>query len=242
MRIAIDAGHGGKDPGAVGNGLKEKDITLAISLEVAKLLRAAGQTVILTRETDRFIDLTAARAPAADISISIHVNAGGGQGLETWVSLFNQSVESRQLGQSIQDSILKQISFRDRGLKSRANSKGNDDYLYMLRKPAGVSVLVECGFIDSAIDAAVLKSNGNLKKIAQGIASGMLQYLAKGVIDVALDKWMVDGGQAALKYLEEKKLVLNAADWGKEDKLATPVPSYLLWMMMQRLAERMEGK
>jgi len=59
---------------------------------------------------------------------------------------------------------------------------------------------------------------------------------------VALDKWMVDGGQAALKYLEQEGLVLNAADWGKEEKLAEPVPSYLMWMMMQRLTERMEGK
>ncbi|HBK84439.1 MAG TPA: N-acetylmuramoyl-L-alanine amidase, partial [Firmicutes bacterium] len=65
MRIVIDPGHGGKDPGAVGNGLKEKDIVLIIALEVGRILRAAGQTVLLTRETDRFIDLTAERAPAS---------------------------------------------------------------------------------------------------------------------------------------------------------------------------------
>lgn len=180
MKIAIDPGHGGRDTGAVGNGLQEKDITLYISLEVAKLLKAAGQAVILTRENDRFIDLTPERAPAANISVSIHVNASpGGQGLETWVSAFHQPNESRQMGRAIQDSILKRIPFRDRGLKSKANSKGNDDYLYMLRKPKGVSVLVECGFIDSTIDAEILKSADNLKKIAQGIASGMLQYLGE---------------------------------------------------------------
>jgi len=242
MRICIDPGHGGKDPGAVSNGLKEKDITLSIALETARLLRAAGQTVILTRETDRFIDLTQERAPAADISVSIHVNAGGGYGLETWVSAFHHVKESRQLGQAIQDSILKRIQFRDRGIKSKANSSGTDDYLYMLRKPKGVAVLVECGFIDSTTDAAFLRSADKLKQIAQGIASGILQYLAKGVIDVALDKWMIDGGRDALAYLEKKGLVLNAADWGKEEKLAAPTPQYLFWMLMQRMAERTEGK
>lgn len=242
MRIAIDPGHGGSDPGAVGNGLQEKDITLAISLEVARLLRAAGQTVTLTRETDQYVGLIAARTPAADISISIHVNAGGGQGLETWVSLFNRPAESRRLGQAIQDGILRQVPFVDRGLKTRKNSAGTADYLYMLRQPPGVAVLVECGFIDSAVDAEILRRPENLTKIAQGIANGVMVYMAKGVIDVALDKWMIDGGQAALKYLEARGMVLNAADWGKEDKLAAATPQYLFWMMMQRLTERLEGK
>jgi N-acetyl-anhydromuramyl-L-alanine amidase AmpD len=66
--------------------------------------------------------------------------------------------------------------------------------------------------------------------------------LLEGVVDVALDKWMIDGGRDALAYLEKKGLVLNAADWGKEEKLAAPTPQYLFWMLMQRMAERMEGK
>ena len=191
MLIGIDPGHGGSDPGAVGNSLQEKDITLAISLEVARLLRAAGQDVILTRETDRFIDLTPERTPTADISISIHVNAGGGQGLETWVSLFNRPVESRALGQAVQDAILKRISFINRGLKTKANSAGNADYLYMIRKPPGVAVLVECGFIDSAIDAGILRSSDNLNEIAAGIAAGILSYLGEEEKPVA-EQWKLD--------------------------------------------------
>ena len=66
--------------------------------------------------------------------------------------------------------------------------------------------------------------------------------LRNGVIDTALDKWMIDGGREGLKYLEEKGLVFNADDWGTEPKLAEPVPAYLLWIMLQRLTERMEGK
>lgn len=175
--IVIDPGHGGKDPGAVGNGLKEKDLTLAISLKVAELLRAQKLNVIMTRTADTFVDLSPARTPKCDLSISVHVNAGGGQGLETWVSLFNQPAKSKQLGQAIQNNILKLVPFRNRGLKTRANSKNNADYLYMLRNAKGVPVLVECGFIDNAADANILKTPSNLTKIAEGIANGVQEYL-----------------------------------------------------------------
>lgn len=176
MKICIDPGHGGKDSGAVGHGLKEKDITLFISLEVARLLEAAGFKVALTRTADVFVALSPARTPPCDISVSIHVNAGGGQGLETWVSLFNRPAESRKLGQAIHRNILKRVPFKDRGLKTKKNSAGNADYLYMLRKPSGVPVLIECGFIDSPVDAAILRSQDNLRKIAEGIVAGILEY------------------------------------------------------------------
>ncbi len=176
-KIVIDPGHGGKDPGAVGNGLQEKSIALAISLKVAELLRGQKLDVILTRTNDRYIDLTPERTPKCDLSISIHVNAGGGQGLETWVSLYNQAAKSRQLGQAIQDNILKLIPFANRGLKTRQNSKNNADYLYMLRQAKGVPVLVECGFIDNVKDANTLKSPSNLVQIAEGIANGVFDYL-----------------------------------------------------------------
>ena len=175
--IVIDPGHGGKDPGAVANGLQEKNITLTIAQKVAELLRAQKLNVIMTRTTDTFVDLSSARTPKCDISVSIHVNAGGGQGLETWVSLFNQPAKSKQLGQAIQDNILKLVPFKNRGLKTKANSANNADYLYMLRNAKGVPVLVECGFIDNAVDANILKAPSNLAKIADGIANGVLEYL-----------------------------------------------------------------
>lgn len=179
-KIAIDPGHGGKDPGAVGHDLLEKDVALNLAKEAARRLRNAGQTVIMTRDTDRFIDLTPERTPACDVSVSIHINSGGGQGLETWVSLFNRPVESKKLGQAIQEQILRRVPFHDRGIKSRKNSQGNADYMYMLRNAKGVPVLVECGFIDSAIDAQILRSRENLERIAEGIAAGILQYLGIG--------------------------------------------------------------
>lgn len=185
-KIVIDPGHGGSDPGAVANGLKEKDLTLKISLEVARLLKAAGFQVILTRDKDIDLPLDRRRTPDCDISVSIHINAGGGQGLETWVSLFNRAGKSKKLGQAIQEQILRRVPLSNRGIKSKKNSAGNADYLYMLRNAKGVPVLVECGFIDSAVDVAILKSPDNIVKIAEGIAAGILEYCGINILQEVL--------------------------------------------------------
>ncbi len=92
-RVVIDAGHGGKDPGAIGpSGLKEKDVTLKIAKKVAeKLKKRLGCQVYLTRRSDRYIGLTQRTAIAnskkADIFVSIHVNAAKNRrlrGVETY--------------------------------------------------------------------------------------------------------------------------------------------------------------
>lgn len=70
----------------------------------------------------------------------------------------------------------------------------------------------------------------------------LCKRLTEEVLDVALEKWMIEGGREALAYLEKQKLVFNAADWGEEKKLGAATPQYLFWMLMQRVVERMEGK
>ncbi len=227
--IVIDPGHGGKDPGAVGNGLKEKDLTLAISLKVAELLRAQKLNVIMTRTADTFVDLSPARTPKCDLSISVHVNAGGGQGLETWVSLYNQSSKSRKLGQAIQDNILKLVPFANRGLKTRVNSRGNADYLYMLRKAQGVPVLVECGFIDNIKDANILKMPSNLAKIAEGIANGIFEYLG---IKKEPEKVNIEGALKTKVIFEGKEMdgyIIDGKTYVEVRKLCESAGMKVIW-------------
>ncbi len=91
-RIVIDPGHGGKDPGAIANGLKEKDIVLKLARKVKKDLEAAiGCEVILTRDSDVYLSLEERTAIAngnnADLFISLHINAHpqpAVHGLETY--------------------------------------------------------------------------------------------------------------------------------------------------------------
>ena len=92
--LVIDAGHGGKDPGAMGNGAKEKNINLAVALALGKLVEqnCKDVKVVYTRKTDVFVELderaNIANKAKADLFISIHTNATAGkvgpQGAETY--------------------------------------------------------------------------------------------------------------------------------------------------------------
>ena len=95
MKVCLDPGHGGYDPGAVGNGLIEKDITLDLCLKLKPLLEYNGISVILTREGDfapRHLEndlngelwarVKIAEEAKADLFVAVHINAGGGTGVE----------------------------------------------------------------------------------------------------------------------------------------------------------------
>ena len=136
--IVIDAGHGGKDPGGVSSGnLIEKPIALSISKKIAALLTAKGYTVLLTRDTDRFIQLKDRTAFAtqhkADLFLSIHANASGNSkanGIETYYLDVTSSDKNSELiaarenansGYSIQEleSLLKGIIVESKSKDSR---------------------------------------------------------------------------------------------------------------------------
>jgi len=88
-KVFLDPGHGGSDPGAVANGLKEKNLTLAIAKECASVLKASGVTVKMSRTGDTYPSLSArcqaANSWGADLFVSIHINAGGGTGFESFI-------------------------------------------------------------------------------------------------------------------------------------------------------------
>ncbi len=99
-KIAIDAGHGGHDPGAIGKyGLKEKDVTLDVARRLSKLVRERLKCeVVLTRDRDTFIDLEKrpfiAKSSGADLFVSIHVNANrrrSARGIETYIQSIHAS-------------------------------------------------------------------------------------------------------------------------------------------------------
>jgi len=175
MKICIDPGHGGYDSGAVGNGLKEKDITLKIALKVRDLLKGTCD-VILTRDSDNTVwdssnDLATrcqiANNAGADYFISIHVNSGGGTGFESYVA-DTASDTSIKLGKIIHDNVAafyKSKGFADRGLKA--------GHLWVLRRTNMPATLIENLFIDNPTDAAFLAQENNLNDIAFAIANAV---------------------------------------------------------------------
>lgn len=177
-KVWIDAGHGGKDPGAVGNGLKEKDIALTISLGVNDRLEAEyeGVQVVLSRSTDVFLELKertdVANKAGADLLVSIHCNAGGGSGGFESFRYTNASAASRSLQNVLHTEImaaLKPFGVNDRGQKA--------ENLHMVRESKMPAVLTENLFIDVTTDAAKLKRQDVIDALIVGHVSGIAKYL-----------------------------------------------------------------
>ncbi|MFR5049381.1 MAG: N-acetylmuramoyl-L-alanine amidase [Faecalispora sporosphaeroides] len=168
-KIWIDAGHGGAQPGACALDRKEKDLTLQIATLLGAELTRCGITVAQTRTTDVDIPLDT-RGPqankwGADYFVSVHLNAGGGRGVETWCSIAGG--KSKALAECIQAELVG-LGYVDRGVKARKGDDGRD-YLAVIRQTNMPAVLAEVGFIDSQEDMARFDAAKAAQAIAQGI-------------------------------------------------------------------------
>ena len=182
--IVIDAGHGGWDPGKVGqNDVLEKDINLAIAEDLQILLDLAGATVFLTRAQDvalgdtKNTDLAARSAMPTDmqahIFISIHQNAyhtSKVRGAQTFY--YEGSEDSRRLAEAIQGRMR---DFLDN--ENRKEAKAEESY-YLLKKTATPAVIVECGFLTNDVEAGLLSKEEYQEKVAWAIYMGILDYFA----------------------------------------------------------------
>ncbi|SFA54090.1 N-acetylmuramoyl-L-alanine amidase [Parageobacillus thermantarcticus] len=170
VKIFIDPGHGGTDPGAIGNGLQEKNVTLQIATRIRDILLAEYNNVSIrmSRTGDQTVSLTertnAANAWGADFYLSVHINSGGGTGYEDYVYL-GVGVPTTIYQKNIHEQIIKLVDFFDRGMK-QAN-------FHVLRETNMPAVLTENGFIDNANDAAKLKSSSFIENIARGHVNGI---------------------------------------------------------------------
>ncbi len=179
--IALDAGHGGSDSGAIGvTGVKEKDVNLAITLEVDKILREAGLRTILTRSDDSYPTLQErtdlANQAQATIFVSIHNNAAGdpaSEGTETfyWGADALYSVEGKRLAEAIQRNLIASLSSDDRGARTHWVN------LHVLAESHMTAALTEVGFLTNAEEEAKLKDPAYQKKAAAAVARGIQEYL-----------------------------------------------------------------
>ena len=174
--VVIDPGHGGKDSGAPGlGGLLEKDVVLPISKRVAAILEQNGVQVILTRDSDFFVELQgrvniAARANAT-LFVSIHANAVDRRpdvnGLEVYYYDSGYG-----LAEVVRRSILQNIStIKDRGTRKAR--------FYVLRKSSMPSILVEVGYMTGREDNPRLGTTEYQNRMAEAIARGVLRYLQR---------------------------------------------------------------
>ncbi len=172
VKIYIDPGHGGTDPGAVGNGLQEKNLTLQIASRVRDILVGEynNVSVLMSRTGDTFPSLVnrtnQANAWGADFFLSIHINAGGGTGYEDYIYP-GSGAPTTTYQTNIHSEIMKLVNFSDRGKKT-AN-------FHVLRESNMPALLTENGFIDNSNDAAKLKTASFIESLARGHANGLVK-------------------------------------------------------------------
>jgi N-acetylmuramoyl-L-alanine amidase len=169
MKIFIDPGHGGSDPGAVSK-IKEADYTLTYARELGRVLALLGFLVSYSRTTDTFASLSErcqlANNWGADYFISIHFNAGGGIGIETFA--YSAGGNGEKLANAVQIALIKATGAIDRGRKF-ANYQ-------VLRDTNMSAILIEGGFIDSDTDSKNIQTEEYKRKYIQGATKGLCAF------------------------------------------------------------------
>lgn len=186
--IVLDAGHGGDDPGKIGiNGSREKEINLAITQKVKKYLEYNDIKVVLTRATEEGLyDAGAENKKVQDmkrriaimeeamplVTVSIHQNSYPEEYVKgAQVFYHKDSKEGERLAALLQESLKERLA-----PENHRQIKANDSY-YLLKKTQIPTVIVECGFLSNAKEAALLAEDEYQDKVAWAIHMGIMQYI-----------------------------------------------------------------
>ena len=169
-KVYLAAGHGGADPGAVANNIKEKDSNLVVMLKCKAELERHGVEVICNREKDVEVSLAdkvlQANKSGAEIAVSFHSNAGGGDGFEVYH--YSTSVNGKRLA-SLCEHFVNQIGQNSRGLKS-----GN--HLDFVKNTIMPAVLVESYFLDNKTDVKIGDTKAEQEAFGVAYAKAILEY------------------------------------------------------------------
>lgn len=183
--IVIDAGHGGKDGGAIGlDGTLEKELNLEISGVLCELLRASGYNVVMTRTDDAMLTtddgrgseksrdlrqrLTIASRYSDSVMVSIHCNKFPSEKCKGLQVYHSESELAESTAKSIQSSVCALLQPDNNRKVKKADSS-----IYLLDRAVTPSVLIECGFLSNARELELLNDEGYRKKLALAILCGI---------------------------------------------------------------------
>ncbi|KNF08570.1 N-acetylmuramoyl-L-alanine amidase [Gottschalkia purinilytica] len=176
--VVIDPGHGGKDPGAVGNGLQEKDVALSIALKTDWYLNNYYKVnTLVTRYTDKDLSLQdrskISNNKNADLFFSVHCNAfdGNAYGYEdyTYLTVGQATKSIRETFHNKVTEVLNKYNIRNRGMKTKN--------LAVLRETKASAILAETLFIDNVSDSNLLKNPSFIEDVARAYADGVASAL-----------------------------------------------------------------
>lgn len=177
LRVLIDPGHGGKDPGALGDPLNEKAVNLLVARRLKRELQARGARVSMTRQDDRFIELDArarmAERMRVDYFVSIHADAAPNNSQARGPTIFiarGASRTSRNVATAI-DRELRSAGFPSRGVRERG--------FRVLVGHSRPAALVECGFLTNRAEAKLLSTPRYQAEISVAIARGIEAHFSR---------------------------------------------------------------
>lgn len=191
-KVFLGVGHGGKDPGAVANGFKEKDLNLSVAIACKDELERHDVEVLMSRTKDDSEGLSErikeCNAFNPDLAGDIHCNAGGGDGAEVFHHY--KGGTGKILANNILAEVV-EIGQNSRGAKTKLNSDGKD-FFGFIRQTDAPAVIVECAFVDSK-DVQIIDTADEQKMFGVAIAKGFLKTLGvaykaekvKSVTDIA---------------------------------------------------------
>jgi len=176
VTVILDPGHGGEDPGAyIRNGIREKDLTLSTSLNLAGKLRKQGADVILTRTRDKTVSLQERVAFSgrhrADVFLSIHYNAYPVRSVSGVSTHYLTDLEDLALARSIQRELKDALPLASRGVMK-------DNY-YVLREQQTLSVLLELGFMTNKQDLAHIQTEAYQDTAAEAVTRALIRHFSR---------------------------------------------------------------
>ncbi len=194
LTVILDAGHGGEDGGAIGNGnVYEKDLNLSITLKIGKLLKGSGINVVYTRTTDtllynknedyknkkKILDLSErvkiAEKTENSIFVSIHMNAfsqTNTRGLQVYYS--KNDPRSRVIAERIQGAVKTKLQPTNKRKTVAATSR-----IYLLNNITKPAILIECGFLSNPEECRLLASEKYQNELSKIISEEIIRYVNK---------------------------------------------------------------
>lgn len=171
--IVLDAGHGGKDPGAEANGVQEKSINLQIALKMKQQLEAQGIAVVLTRSSDVFLELSEragfANSRDADLFVSVHCNSYDDASVSGFEVFYHQNSQAKAVASAILSDLSATGQVKVRSVKTAQ--------YYVLKYTSMPAILLEMGFITNAQECEKLCSDAYQDLMVKSIVASIIRTL-----------------------------------------------------------------
>lgn len=226
LKIGIDPGHGGKDPGAIGpSGLREKDVNLSVALKIQSILTSAGHQVFITRTSDEDMSLVERtdllNQAKCDIAVSIHTNSFNKPDPK-YISVFIQGFggEAEKLARGIQPHLVEATSWLSGGVRV--------SNLHMTRETKMPTAVVEMGFISNPVQEKQLADPAFRQKLAGAVAAGILDYAGKE------DPAVAESVKVTVKGTEIPGQLIDGKTWVPLRALIEALEPEIIWDEKER--------